>query len=59
MPAKFHGQRRLVDYILWGQKESDVIEWLSIAAQHIETTTITIAIVFRTGAWGHQKAGAD
>ena len=48
-----------MDYSLRGHKESDVIEWLSVAAQHIETTTITIAIVFRTGAWGHQKAGAD
>jgi len=42
---KFHGQRSLVGYSLWGRKESDMIEQLSTAAQHIETTTIIIASV--------------
>ena len=28
LPEKSHGQRRLVDFSLWGSKESDVIEWL-------------------------------
>ena len=59
MPGKFHGQRSLGGYSLWGCKESDMIERPSTAAQHIQTTTIIIAVVFRTGAWGHQKAGAD
>ena len=28
---RFHGQRTLVDYSLWGQKESDMTEWLSFS----------------------------
>ena len=30
MPGKFHGQRGLVGYSLWGHKESDTTESLSI-----------------------------
>ena len=30
-PGKFHGQRSLVGYTLWGHKESDMTEWLSPA----------------------------
>ena len=29
LPGKFHGQRNLVGYSLWGHKESDTPEWLS------------------------------
>ena len=29
LPGKFHGQRSLVGYSLWGHKELDVTEWLS------------------------------
>ena len=29
LPGKFHGQRSLVDYSLWGHKESDRTKWLS------------------------------
>ena len=30
LPGKFHGQRRLAGYCLWGHKESDTTEQLSI-----------------------------
>ena len=29
LPGKFHGQRSLTDYSLWGCKELDTTEWLS------------------------------
>ena len=29
LPGKFHGQRSLVDYSLWGHKELDMIEQLT------------------------------
>ena len=29
LSGRFHGQRSLVGYSLWGHKESDVTEWLS------------------------------
>ena len=29
LPGNFHGQRSLVDYSLWGYKESDGTEWLT------------------------------
>ena len=29
-PGEFHGQRSLVGYALWGRKESDTTEWLTL-----------------------------
>ena len=31
LPGKFHGQRSLVDYSLWGCKELDMTEWLTLS----------------------------
>ena len=31
LPGEFHGQRSLVGYSLWGRKEADVIEWLTLS----------------------------
>ena len=33
LPREFHGQKRLAGYNLWGHKESDMTEQLSIAQQ--------------------------
>ena len=33
LPEKFHGQRKLVGYSLWGGKESDTAEQLSTVSQ--------------------------
>ena len=30
-PGEFHGQRSLMDYSLWGPKESDTTEWLTLS----------------------------
>ena len=30
LPGEFHGQRSLVGYSLWGHKESDTTEWLTL-----------------------------
>ena len=30
LPGEFHGQRSLVGYDPWGQKESDTTEWLTL-----------------------------
>ena len=34
LPGKSHGQRSLVGYSLWGRKELDTTEWLSIHVRH-------------------------
>ena len=34
MPGKFHRQRNLPDYSLWGCKESDTTEWLTYIAHN-------------------------
>ena len=31
LPGEFHGQRSLVSYSLWGQKESDMTEQLTLS----------------------------
>ena len=31
LPGKFHGQRRTVGYNLWGHKESNRTEWLTLS----------------------------
>ena len=31
LPGEFHGQRSLMDYSLWGPKESDTTEWLTLS----------------------------
>ena len=32
LPGKSHGQRSLVGYSLWGRKETDTNEWMSLSA---------------------------
>ena len=34
LPGEFHGQRSLVGYSPWGQKESDTTEWLTHTLIH-------------------------
>ena len=36
LPGEFHEQRRLVDYSLWGLKESDTTEWLTLPLFHFQ-----------------------
>ena len=37
LPGKSHGQRSLAGYSLWGRKESDVTEWLSMCTHNCST----------------------
>ena len=41
LPGEFHGQRSLVDYSLWGHKESDMTEPLTHTHIHTHTHTHT------------------
>ena len=41
LPGNFHGQRSLVDYSIWGLKESDTTEQLS-TAQHADFLAIIL-----------------
>ena len=38
LPGKFHGQRSLAGYSLWGLKESDTTEWLSMHSLRLALT---------------------
>ena len=47
LPGKFHGQRRLVGYSLWGCKELDMTEQLhftSLAVQWITLHTLSAGV---------------
>ena len=49
LPGKFHGQRRLVDYSLWGHKETDMTERLNmhtLTHTHTHTHTINQSIIY-------------
>ena len=37
LPGNFHGERSLEDYTLWGCKESDTTEGLSVTHLQMET----------------------
>ena len=54
LPGKSHGQRSLADYSLWGQKESDTNERLSMHTNIFKNTfTATSRLVF-AGTTGHR-----
>ena len=47
LPGKFHGQRSLEGYILWGHKEWDTTERLSMCHQDLDTrwTCMTMSVM--------------
>ena len=49
LPGKFHGQRSLVGYSMWGCKKSDTTEWLSTHT-HTHTHTHMPGYEHREGA---------
>ena len=45
-PGAFHRQRSVVGYSPWGHKESDTIEWLTLAVQKLLIVTFVIFVYF-------------
>ena len=41
LPGEFHGQRSLGGYSPWGQKESDITEWLTLLLFSLSNVSIT------------------
>ena len=48
LPGKFHGQRSLVGYSLWGQKESDRTELLSTYTHYRTQSVCTNPKLFKS-----------
>ena len=43
LPGKFHGQRSLAGYNLWGCKEPDTSESMHMCYQHLKCTLLLIS----------------
>ena len=44
LPGKFHGQRRLVSYSLWGRKESDINEDMCVHTHMCSTKHLCVCV---------------
>ena len=48
LPGEFRGQRSLATYSLWGRKELDLIEWLTLAFKELMTLDISLKRYWRS-----------
>ena len=46
LPGESHGQRSLADYRLWGRKESETTEWLTLPLLRLEKLKVYSRMVY-------------
>jgi len=46
LAGEFHGHRSLVGYSPWGDKESDMTEWLTLSTEKILLLFVIFKVIF-------------